>query len=694
MRAIKIIPIIFAALVFCSISATGQSDKFMLTAESLQDDKPVELNKLGWLYRAGDDANWAARELDENAWERVEGTTIKPLSPPPGGWNGRAWFRLHLTVADDSATRNLVLAATQKGASEIYIDGVKTAAFGKINGAEIDEYNPNKLPIPFKFDGAGEHIIAVRFASRTFADVSGGAARWMLNGGVYPGFSLVIKDAGNVGGVIGQYAAFASMRIGFLFVGVLLALALLHFLLYLFYRVERANLFYSIYAAALAFFLVGNNLVFFGHLPILVAVITTVISTLMFAVVFVALLAFIHIAFARSLGKLFWILTGCWAINVVLKIILLNNIGVYAILTSVLIAGSFSFCIFLLVEALREKRSGAWILMSGVQFLALGMFLTLTNEFGWFDFPPEVFLFAELAIILAVPIAVSVFLARNFARTNRDLSAQIVQVETLSRQTIEQERHASTLRAENDRRAKELEEARALQLSMLPRKLPDFPHLEIAAYMKPATEVGGDYYDFHVSPDGTLTVAVGDATGHGLKAGTVVAATKSLFNAFADETDIPDIFRRTSQALKAMNLRGLFMAMTMLKIKDNRVRLSCAGMPSALIYRRASRAVESLELRALPLGGIANFKYRQQELELSAGDLVVVMSDGFPEMFNDAGEMLGFAKAAQMLPEMADASPQEIINRFVETGEIWADGRPPDDDVTFVVLKVKTEDAF
>lgn len=59
--------------------------------------------------------------------------------------------------------------------------------------------------------------------------------------------------------------------------------------------------------------------------------------------------------------------------------------------------------------------------------------------------------------------------------------------------------------------------------------MPNIPNLEIAAYMKPATEVGSTYYDFHVSKDGTLTVAVGDATGHGLKAGTFVTVTKSLF---------------------------------------------------------------------------------------------------------------------------------------------------------------------
>lgn len=254
---------------------------------------------------------------------------------------------------------------------------------------------------------------------------------------------------------------------------------------------------------------------------------------------------------------------------------------------------------------------------------------------------------------------------------------------------LEEGRRRQEVEAENARRAKEMEEARGLQLSMLPKTVPQLPNLEIAAYMKPATEVGGDYYDFHVGDDGTLTVAVGDATGHGLKAGTMVTATKGLFNAFAGNADIPQIFKETSRALKKMNLRGLYMGMTMLKITDRHLVVSAAGMPSTLIYRAATHEIEEVAIRAMPLGSVSNFAYQQQEHALSVGDAVLMMSDGFPEMFNEQGEMLDYAKAKTLLKEIAQSSPQEIINRFVEVGEAWAGTRAPDDDVTFVVLKVK-----
>ncbi|MEP6904004.1 MAG: PP2C family protein-serine/threonine phosphatase, partial [Actinomycetota bacterium] len=181
-------------------------------------------------------------------------------------------------------------------------------------------------------------------------------------------------------------------------------------------------------------------------------------------------------------------------------------------------------------------------------------------------------------------------------------------------------------------------------------------------------------------------------TGHGLKAGSVVTATKSLFNAFAEQKNIPQILTQTSRALKKMNLRGLFMAMVMLKIKDGEMTLCVAGMPSVLIYHAADQTIEEIAIRAIPLGSITKTNYQAREISLGKGDCVVLMSDGFPEMFNEAGEMIADDTARKLLQENAGQPPQEIINRFVTAGEMWAGTRPQDDDVTFVVLKIGSGD--
>lgn len=250
-------------------------------------------------------------------------------------------------------------------------------------------------------------------------------------------------------------------------------------------------------------------------------------------------------------------------------------------------------------------------------------------------------------------------------------------------------RRLQEIEAENQQRAKELEEARQLQLSMLPKGVPHLPHVEIAASMKPATEVGGDYYDWRLGADGTLTIAIGDATGHGLKAGTMVTVTKGLFNHLAEQADLVATLSQTSRALKRMNLRSLFMAMTLVRLKGNHMQCSVAGMPPILIYRAATRTVEEIPLRGAPLGGLTDYAYRQVETFLSVGDVVLLLSDGLPELFNAAGEMFGYDRSKESLVANAHASPQAVIERLLQTGEDWAAGKAAADDMTFVALKMK-----
>ncbi len=294
-------------------------------------------------------------------------------------------------------------------------------------------------------------------------------------------------------------------------------------------------------------------------------------------------------------------------------------------------------------------------------------FITLGSRLGDLPFSRED---EELLMSVASPVA--------FAIENSLLMERMVS----------EAKRTQELEAENEARAKELEEARLLQLSMLPRKLPSLPNLDIAAFMKTATEVGGDYYDFHLNNEGGLTIAVGDATGHGLKAGTIVTATKSLFNNLAGLPDITDVFRQSSLALKQMNLRSLYMAMTMVKLNEREMQISLAGMPPVLIYRAETKRIEEIALRGMPLGSVTNYPYKLATETLHEGDVVMIMSDGFPERFDETGAMIGFEKAAEILIEVADGSAQQIINQFIKYGDEWGGARPQDDDITFVVFKV------
>jgi serine phosphatase RsbU (regulator of sigma subunit)/ligand-binding sensor domain-containing protein len=253
----------------------------------------------------------------------------------------------------------------------------------------------------------------------------------------------------------------------------------------------------------------------------------------------------------------------------------------------------------------------------------------------------------------------------------------------------EAELRAQLAETENERKTKELEEARQLQLSMLPKELPQLPNLDIAVYMKTATEVGGDYYDFNVAMDGTLTVVLGDATGHGMRAGTMVTSAKSLFNSYAENPDILFTFREMTRCIKKMQFLSLAMSMTMLKIKNNKLFMSAAGMPPVYLYKSKHRIIEEHLMEGMPLGTMDNFPYELKEMELIKGDTLLLMSDGFPELQNEHNEIFGYKRARNSFEEVAEKEPEEIISYLKEEGSRWSNDKEPDDDVTFVVIKVK-----
>ena len=248
---------------------------------------------------------------------------------------------------------------------------------------------------------------------------------------------------------------------------------------------------------------------------------------------------------------------------------------------------------------------------------------------------------------------------------------------------------ANYYQSENLRQTQELEAARTLQLSMLPAAMPDHPTVALATYMQTATEVGGDYYDYDLAEDGTLTLVIGDATGHGTKAGTMVTAVKSLWHAFSREPDLALLLQKASRALKQMGLPRLYMALALARIQDHYMELAGAGMPPALVYRKATHEVETIELKGIPLGGPSGIPYKKTRLTISPGDTILLMSDGFPERFNADREMLGYEQAVSVFHAVAHESPEKIIVHLRETGEQWANGQVQDDDVTFLVIKMK-----
>jgi ligand-binding sensor domain-containing protein/serine phosphatase RsbU (regulator of sigma subunit) len=278
------------------------------------------------------------------------------------------------------------------------------------------------------------------------------------------------------------------------------------------------------------------------------------------------------------------------------------------------------------------------------------------------------------------------FGVRQYEINRREQKSQIRESALRIKATEAEKR---TLQVENERKTKELEEARQLQLSMLPKELPKLPHLEIAAFMRTATEVGGDYYDFILQEDGVLNVAFGDATGHGLQAGTMVTLMKGFFTADSSKLGLQEFLSHCSKVIKEIRLGRILMSFTYLKIDGYKVQFTSAGMPPVFYYHKAENIVEEILIQGMPLGAMRNATYKFVERDISSGDVILLLTDGLAEQMNIEEIMFDYSRVKNSFYQIADNSPDDIIKKLIEIGDKWMNGRPQDDDITFVVIKVK-----
>lgn len=279
-------------------------------------------------------------------------------------------------------------------------------------------------------------------------------------------------------------------------------------------------------------------------------------------------------------------------------------------------------------------------------------------------------------------------LAVAFNRMAEDLSAQQQRLVTEERTRKEREIQQRLLSVEYERKSVDLEEARRFQLSMLPKEVPRHDSYEVAVFTQTATEVGGDYYDFHVGPSGVLTATMGDATGHGARAGTMVTVIKALFAGYTETTSPAAFLKDAAEKIKRMDLGRMAMALAIARFEGLRLTIASAGMPPVLIHRAARGEVEEITIQATPLGTLG-VDYDETEVRLESGDTVLLMSDGFPELLNPATLQLGYVAAADEFMAAAVApTAQGVIDALATAARRWHGDHPPNDDITFVVVKV------
>ena len=232
----------------------------------------------------------------------------------------------------------------------------------------------------------------------------------------------------------------------------------------------------------------------------------------------------------------------------------------------------------------------------------------------------------------------------------------------------------------------ELEVARELQRELMPREEPDVPGYSFAFSYGTANTIGGDYYDFLPLDDRRLAVVIGDASGHGIAAGLLMAiANSSLRLGFDLDPDPVAVVDVVNRALCGSGGRRAFMTMFcgVLEPQSGQFRFVCSGHPYPML-RRASGEIVELGTGALPLGIRPGIEFEAQETVIERGDTLLLYTDGVVETLDSAGESFGFDRLRQILA--AGGTSRAVHDRVLRELDLFRGQEPVYDDRSLAVM--------
>jgi sigma-B regulation protein RsbU (phosphoserine phosphatase) len=326
------------------------------------------------------------------------------------------------------------------------------------------------------------------------------------------------------------------------------------------------------------------------------------------------------------------------------------------------------------------------------------------------------YLFALLAAAVLASLLLSLALARRLALPIDRLVALTRQVgsgELSSRVRPEGPREIRTLGlamnrmldqveefrgklAARERVEREMEIAVSIQTAILPREIVA-PGFEIAAAMRPATEVGGDYYDV-VPVEGGCWLGIGDVAGHGLQAGVVMMMAQSAVGALARciPPPLPSEALRAANGLLVENVRrrsGRHEHVTLSLLRcysDGRVVFAGAHEDIA-IWRARSQRVEIIKTGGAWMGIRDQAQIVEDEFRLELGDLMLLHTDGATEAMNSRGDQFGLERLVEAFEAVRERPCKEIRDHLLEKIAGWT--HEQHDDVTVLVLRCVSHQA-
>jgi len=248
---------------------------------------------------------------------------------------------------------------------------------------------------------------------------------------------------------------------------------------------------------------------------------------------------------------------------------------------------------------------------------------------------------------------------------------------------------------ERRRMTSELDIAAQIQRDVLPKTAPESKGLDIVAKTRPATEIGGDSFDFLKTADGKQTIIyIGDVTGHGVPSGIIMMMVNTLVRSMLEMglVSSKDLVVLTNKLLSPKISSRLFMTLVMLRwdAENQKMYYTGAGHEHILVYRHKTEKVEAIRSGGIALGMIPDNSLiaQEKEIPLEIGDSIVLYSDGMTEAKNKTGEMYTLERMVQSLQNNGYfPSAESIFDHVTKDFQTFVQEYVQIDDCSMIVIK-------
>ena len=248
---------------------------------------------------------------------------------------------------------------------------------------------------------------------------------------------------------------------------------------------------------------------------------------------------------------------------------------------------------------------------------------------------------------------------------------------------------------ERQRLQQELEIARQVQMSLLPKSNPVVPHLEIASRCVPAEQVGGDYFDFIPLESDRLGVAIGDVSGKGIQAAFFMTLTKGFLRALIKVSNSPsEVLAHVNRLFYENVDRGTFISMAygIFDSSSGTFSIARAGHNPVILKSAGKAKPKFIQQKGLALGLNSNplFVSTIQEtcIQFQQGDIFVLYTDGFTEAMNKAKEEYGDERLLAAIEQSADGTAATILDALCADVKRFTGSAEHRDDMTMVVVRI------